>query len=176
MSRQFGLLLCWALLAACQPVQSTPPAEAPARLVSERVASPAALDVHSRHSEDATIGELAGLLVSIDNRSTDRVGPIRIDVSSDYFDGLELRATDPKAIQTEVGPAGYSFVFDGPRPGVRNGYLIVLIPRREGEYPAEVTVSVVGADRRENLLAIYDISTRVNERPSTETVSVSEEG
>lgn len=148
------LLVVTLASAGCSP---SPPPQAP----PPPSASRALLDVQARHSEDAELGGLAGLLVAVENRSTQPVRGIRITISASYFSGLELRRFDPPPLRTELGPAAYTFEFTGPRPGVRFGYLIVLTPRQEGEYPAEVTVLMVGPDEREELLAIYDITTRV---------------
>jgi hypothetical protein len=163
-SAWLAALLATFALGACQAPEAPPPLP-----LGEARLDRAALEIEARHSEDARIGDLAGLLVSVSNRSPAPVDRIRIDVSAPYFVGLELRRTDPAPRAVAVGTGEYTFVFDGPRPGSRFGYLIVLTPMVEGEFPAEVTVSVLDRENRQNVLAIYDIRTRVSQRPMEPT-------
>jgi hypothetical protein len=115
----------------------------------------------ARHSERAKIGDLAGLLVTIENRSGTPLDRIRISVSRDYFDGLELRRTEPGAAIVDRADRR-ELTFAGPRDGVRFGYLLTLTPVTPGDYLAEVSVAAVDAAGHETLLAIYDIATTVS--------------
>lgn len=119
------------------------------------------LTVEARHSETAQIGDLAGLMVSIQNRSEIPVPGVRIRVSSGYFDGLEIRKSQPDALEVTSSGASKIFEFQGVKAGTKLAYLFLLSPVQVGEYAAEMEVSILDADNHEDLLAIYDLTTKV---------------